>query len=94
MAEKSGAPIIPLGISAHTRWLMRSWDAYMLPKPFARVYFLVGAPIYVSPNLDEAGRENYAAQVEVAINRLEREAERRAGFPDYPADWRTDLPGL
>ncbi len=91
MAEKSGAPIIPLGISASRRWLMRSWDSYMLPKPFARAYFLVGTPIHIPPNLDEAGREAYAAQVEVAINRLEREAEHRAGFPDYPSDWRTEL---
>ena len=91
MAEKSGAPIIPLGVSANRRWLMKSWDSYMLPQPFSRVYFLVGEPIYVPPNLNEAGREAIAAQVEIAINRLEREAERRAGYPNYPAEWRTEL---
>src|SRR5207248_1868666 len=41
MAEKSGAPIIPLGISASRRWLIKSWDSYMIPQPFARGYFLV-----------------------------------------------------
>ena len=92
MAEKSGAPIIPLGISANRRWLLRkSWDSYMLPQPFSRAYFLVGEPIYVPPNLNEASREAIAAQVEIAINRLEREAERRAGHTDYPAEWRTEL---
>jgi lysophospholipid acyltransferase (LPLAT)-like uncharacterized protein len=90
MAEKSGAPIIPLGISATRRWLMRSWDSYMLPKPFSRAYFLVGEPIYVPSDLDEAGREAIAAQVEIAINRLEKEAERLAGHPHYPAEWRTE----
>ena len=91
MAEKSGAPIIPLGISANRRWLMRSWDSYMLPQPFSQTYFLVGEPIYVPPNLNEAGREAIAAQVEVATNCLEREAERRAGHTNYPAEWRTEL---
>ena len=91
MAEKSGAPIIPLGISASRRWLMKSWDQYMLPQPFSRAYFLVGEPIQVPPNLDEAGRVAIAAQVEVAINRLEWEAERRAGHPNYPAEWHTEL---
>ena len=92
MAEKSGAPIIPLGISVNRRWLMKkSWDAYLLPLPFSRAYFLVGEPIYVPANLNEAGREAIAAQVEVAINRLEREAERRAGHTNYPAEWRTEL---
>ena len=91
MAEKSGAPIIPLGVSANRRWLLGSWDRYMLPQPFARAYFLVGEPIYVPANLKEAEREAFAAQVEIAINRLEREAERRAGHTDYPTEWRTEL---
>jgi lysophospholipid acyltransferase (LPLAT)-like uncharacterized protein len=90
IAEKSGAPIIPVGISANRRWLMKSWDSYMLPKPFSRAYFLVGEPITIPPNLDETGRNHYAAQVEVAINRLECEAERRAGHSDYPDAWPTE----
>jgi lysophospholipid acyltransferase (LPLAT)-like uncharacterized protein len=90
MAEKSGAPIIPVAVSADRRWLMKSWDSYMLPKPFAKVPLLTGEPIVVPPNLDDAGRRHYADLVEVAINRLEREAERRAGHLDYPADWQTD----
>lgn len=91
MAEKSGAPIVPLGISASRRWLARSWDQYLIPQPFARAYFVVGEPIYVAPGLDEAGRQAVAEQVEIAINSLEKEAERRAGHLDYPAEWRTKL---
>src|SRR5579871_3680721 len=87
MAEKSGAPIIPVGISASRRWLAKSWDSYMIPKPFARAYFLVGEPIHVPPDLDEAGRQTYAERVEIAINRLEREAEARAGYTCYPPEW-------
>jgi hypothetical protein len=44
----------------------------------------------VPPGLDEAGREAIATQVEIAINRLEREAEALAGHPDYPAEWRVE----
>ncbi|CCW36033.1 hypothetical protein CTKA_01869 [Chthonomonas calidirosea] len=90
MAEKSGAPIVPVGISASRRILIRSWDSYLIPLPFARAFFLVGDPIYVPPNLDENGRLAYAAQLERALNRMEREAERRAGYPNYPSEWATD----
>jgi lysophospholipid acyltransferase (LPLAT)-like uncharacterized protein len=90
MAEKSGAPIIPVAVSADRRWLMKSWDSYMLPKPFAKVPLLTGEPIVVPPNLNEAGRQRYADIVEIALNRLEREAERRAGHLDYPKDWPTE----
>ena len=88
MAEKSGAPIVPVGISASRRWLIDSWDSYMIPKPFARAYFLVGEPIYVPSHLDEAGREAVAVEVEVALNQLEKEAELRAGHADFPQEWR------
>jgi hypothetical protein len=50
----------------------------------------MGDPIPVPSDLDAAGREAIAEQVEFAINRLEREAERRAGHPDYPTEWRTE----
>ncbi len=94
MAEKSGAPIVPVGVSASRRWLMKSWDSYMLPKPFARVHYLNGEPIAVPPNLDDAGRRHYAELVEIAINRLEREAEALAGHPDYPPHWPTEPANL
>ncbi len=90
MAEKSGAPIIPLGVSSNRRWLMKSWDSYLIPKPFARCPFVVGEPIPIPANLNEEQREFYAAQVTIAINRLEKEAERLAGHRDYPAEWRTE----
>lgn len=92
MAEKSGAPIVPVGISADRRWLMRkSWDSYMIPKPFARAYWLPGEPILVPSGLDEAGRQAIADRLEVAINRLEREAEALAGHHHYPGEFRTEL---
>lgn len=93
MAQKSGAPIVPIGISASRRRLFtKSWDSYMIPLPFARAYWLWGDPIHVPPDLDDAGRAMYAEMVEVAINRIECQAEALAGFPNYPAEWRTELP--
>ncbi len=90
MAEKSGAPIIPLGISVRRRWLAKSWDSYLVPKPFSTAYFLAGEPILIPPGLDEDGREQAAQRVAQAINTLEKRAERLAGYPDYPAEWPTD----
>jgi lysophospholipid acyltransferase (LPLAT)-like uncharacterized protein len=90
MAEKSGAPIIPVGIGADRRWLAKSWDSYMVPKPFSRAWLLIGEPIYVPPKVSEGDREAMCVRVEIAMNRLEREAERRGGHMDYPAEWRTE----
>ncbi|MDE2127818.1 MAG: lysophospholipid acyltransferase family protein [Armatimonadetes bacterium] len=88
MAQKSGVPIIPVGISASRRWQLKSWDQYMVPKPFATIWFVVGDPIYVPPVVDDVLRDELARTIEVAINRLERDAELRCGHSTYPSDWR------
>lgn len=73
-AQRSGKPIIPTGISAYPRWQLRSWDRYLIPKPFARAAWISGEPVFVRPedDLEEAAR-----RVEESITALEAEAERQ-----------------
>jgi lysophospholipid acyltransferase (LPLAT)-like uncharacterized protein len=79
MAQKSGAALVPVGISARPRWLVNSWDSYMVPMPFAKTLFIFGDPIFVPPDADEETVENVRLQLESEMNRLEEEAERRMG---------------
>lgn len=79
LAQRSGCPIIPLGISARPRKLLPTWDSYLIPLPFARAAFVVGEPIYVPADLDEAGKEQAAARLEEAIDACESRAEELAG---------------
>jgi lysophospholipid acyltransferase (LPLAT)-like uncharacterized protein len=48
-AQKNGCPIIPVGISAYPRWQMRSWDRYLIPKPFSRACWVVSDPFSSAP---------------------------------------------
>jgi lysophospholipid acyltransferase (LPLAT)-like uncharacterized protein len=72
-AQRSGRPIIPAGISAYPRWFTRSWDRFLIPRPFARARWVYGDPIFVGPNddLEEACR-----RVTEAIRDLELRAEQ------------------
>jgi lysophospholipid acyltransferase (LPLAT)-like uncharacterized protein len=36
-AQRAGAPVIAIGMAATRAWRLRSWDGFMIPKPFARV---------------------------------------------------------
>lgn len=47
IAQRSGIPIIPLGLSASKAWTLRSWDRMFIPKPGATVTVVVGAPITI-----------------------------------------------
>lgn len=46
-AKSSGAPIVPLYISASRAWFLNTWDRYMLIKPFSRSVIEVGDPVSV-----------------------------------------------
>jgi lysophospholipid acyltransferase (LPLAT)-like uncharacterized protein len=46
-AQRSGAPIVLLRAVADRAWRLRSWDRFMIPKPFARVTIYVSEPATV-----------------------------------------------
>jgi lysophospholipid acyltransferase (LPLAT)-like uncharacterized protein len=54
IAFRTGSAIVPLVAHAERVWRLRSWDAFEIPKPFARVTVLYGTPRTVSA---ESARE-------------------------------------
>jgi lysophospholipid acyltransferase (LPLAT)-like uncharacterized protein len=46
-AQRSGTFILPVAASASRAWRLKSWDRFMIPKPFARVTVAYGAPTKV-----------------------------------------------
>jgi lysophospholipid acyltransferase (LPLAT)-like uncharacterized protein len=44
IAQRSGAPIVPLAAGADRAWRLKSWDRFLIPKPFARVTVSYGEP--------------------------------------------------
>lgn len=86
MAKKSGAAIIPMGASANPRWLIRSWDRYLIPRPFSRASLVFGEPIFVAEDADEAQLAEIGNRLAEAMNRLQEEAEKRVGIkPELPS---------
>jgi len=46
-AQRSGSFILPVAASATRSWRLKSWDKFMIPKPFARVTVAYGPPTKV-----------------------------------------------
>jgi len=80
MAQKSGARLIPVGISARPRALAKSWDRYMFALPFGRAVMIFGEPLTVAKDASEGEVERVRLELESEITRLEGEAERMLGF--------------
>jgi len=42
LARAAGAVVVPIYTSSDRAWYFKSWDRFMLPKPFAKVYLRFG----------------------------------------------------
>ncbi len=52
LAQKSGCPVIPVTVGASKKWVLRSWDGFLIPCPFARAILIYGEPVKVGPDSD------------------------------------------
>ncbi len=67
-AHRAGAPIIAIGVGASSAWHLKSWDAFMIPKPFARVTVAYSEPMYVDAVNSRAAAQQ-VSQFEAVLNR-------------------------
>jgi lysophospholipid acyltransferase (LPLAT)-like uncharacterized protein len=47
-AQRSNSPILPVAVSASRAWRLKSWDRFLIPKPFARITVAYGPPTRVT----------------------------------------------
>jgi lysophospholipid acyltransferase (LPLAT)-like uncharacterized protein len=46
-AQMTGLPLVPLAVGADRAWYLRSWDRFMIPKPFSKIRIRYGPPRWV-----------------------------------------------
>jgi lysophospholipid acyltransferase (LPLAT)-like uncharacterized protein len=49
LAQKSGAAVVPMNLEYSHCWRLRSWDRFIVPRPFAKVRVLINRPHRVGP---------------------------------------------
>ncbi len=49
LAQKSGAPIVPIHMEYPSCWRLKSWDRFVVPRPFTTLRAILGAPIRIPP---------------------------------------------
>ena len=78
-ASQLGVPIIPLAINYASRWELKSWDRFQIPKPFSRVTLHLGKRISIPPDLSAEELEQYRLLVEIRLNELSLSDGESAG---------------
>ena len=76
LAQLTGAYLVPMTYAASRAWVFRSWDQFVMAKPFSRVVVAYGEPIEIPRNLEEGAWEELKVQLEAKMNELVERAER------------------
>ena len=79
LAKATGSPIVPSHAEARRAWTLRSWDSAQVPRPFSKVAFVVGEPLWVDRDADEAGLEKARLELEARLEALRRRALELVG---------------
>ena len=75
LAKKMNACIIPVTSSAKPAITMKSWDRYMIPKPFSRAALIFGNPFYPSKETDDETIQKECLILEKQLKQITTDAD-------------------
>jgi lysophospholipid acyltransferase (LPLAT)-like uncharacterized protein len=78
LAQVSGAFIVPWTFSSSHKKFLRSWDRFLMFRPFSRVVALYGEPFSVAPKLKGRALEVLRQKIEVELAAFDALADLRA----------------
>ena len=70
VARRAEVPVIAVAASASTAWRLKTWDRFMIPRPFARVHVAYSDAVYVTTT-DAANDERLRAAMALAEQRAD-----------------------
>ena len=75
LAQLTQSPMLPIAYAASSYWQLKSWDRFIIPKPFSRIVIAVGEPHLIDKKADAATLEEERISMENDMNSLIREAK-------------------
>lgn len=73
LAQQSGAEVVPINLEYSRCWRVKSWDRFILPKPFSSVHVTFGPPHRVAQTADDEEFEKERLRLqEVMMQLVER----------------------
>ncbi len=70
LAQRTGARVVPVNFEYSSVWRVKSWDRFILPRPFARVRFIIGPPHQVRPTQTDEEFESERLRLQDAMMSL------------------------
>jgi lysophospholipid acyltransferase (LPLAT)-like uncharacterized protein len=70
LALHSNLPLVPITCVAEKAWRLKSWDRFIIPKPFSKVTVRYGEMVPIPDDLDEDQLGVITKKIEDGINRI------------------------
>jgi lysophospholipid acyltransferase (LPLAT)-like uncharacterized protein len=80
VAQATGLPILPVGVGTSRGWRFKSWDDFLVPRPFSKVRIHFGPPRWVPREADRDTLDRWAREIGADIDAL----TERANVGDAP----------
>ncbi len=70
LAQQTGAAVVPINMEYSSCWRVRSWDRFILPKPFSKVRVIFGEPHHVAATDSDEAFERERVRLQDAMMQL------------------------
>jgi lysophospholipid acyltransferase (LPLAT)-like uncharacterized protein len=87
LARATGTPMCAFHIAVDRAWVLKTWDGFMIPKPFSKALMRVARRMPVSESANDAQMEKSHAELQLALDRVRQFAEEnvaKVGTKDFP----------
>lgn len=79
LAQLTGARIIPVSYDATRKKKLKSWDGFIVVKPFGRVHMAFAEPVQIPRDLDSGEVEKYREELEKTLLELDQICAEKLG---------------
>ncbi len=70
LAQLTQSPMLPIAYIASRYWELKTWDKFIIPKPFSRIVIAVAEPHYIAKKLTAQQMEYERLKMESDMNNL------------------------
>jgi len=76
LARATGAELVPVSFAADRTWRLDSWDAAVIPKPFARIVITIGVPLRIAKDAGQVELDRALVGLGHDLDELTERAEK------------------
>lgn len=87
LSRATGFPMIAFYVALSDPWMLKTWDDFMIPKPFSKALVRVSRKIQVPADADESRIDDFHRQLQSALERVTKFAEENVlhvGSAEFP----------